>query len=255
MAENRKIKYSIITVSYNSETFIEETIKSVLEQTYTNVEYIIIDGNSTDNTVEIVNKYINKIHYFISEPDNGMYDAINKGIKQSSGDYILILNSDDYLSDNTTISKINEKVQHKNLNFFYCNILRKHNESYRKIKLRKYNFLNVLCSLHCTFIPHPSFFISKIFIQQHSLTYNLKYKYASDFDYILFALKNSSQKQYTHIKLFSTVFREHPNSITSSGKIDKERKQVLEQWSLYKINFLYRKYLYYKNWIQYKIYN
>ena len=94
---------SIITVSFNSEKHINKTINSVLSQTYSNIEYLIIDGKSTDSTCEIISKYGSKIDFFLSESDESMYDAINKGIKKSSGDLIAILNSDDvYYDENVT---------------------------------------------------------------------------------------------------------------------------------------------------------
>ncbi len=249
--QKKNIKFSIITVVYNGEAFIEETIKSVLNQTYTSIEYIIIDGASTDQTVSIINQYSDQLHYFISEKDSGMYDAINKGIAKATGDYILILNSDDYLFSSNTLDNISANIKLKNLDFFYCDIVRKIEGRLRHIKLRKYSFEEVLCSEHCTFVPHPSFFISKHFIDKNNLIYSLKYKYASDFDYILNALKKSVN--YKHIKLVSTVFRDHPNSITSSGKINSERLQILEDWGLKKIPTLKRQYYYYKNWVLYKL--
>src|SRR5438045_443911 len=93
--ENTKV--SIITPSYNQGQFIEETILSVLNQTYQNVEYIVIDGGSTDNTLDVVNKYKDKIDVIISEKDNGQSDAINKGFKIAKGELIGWLNSDDAL--------------------------------------------------------------------------------------------------------------------------------------------------------------
>lgn len=252
MTSINSLKFSIITVVYNGEAFIEETIKSVLNQTYANVEYIIIDGASSDQTVNIINQYSDQLHYFISEKDSGMYDAINKGIAKATGDYILILNSDDYLFSSHTLENISTNIKLKNLDFFYCNIVRKIEERFRHIKLRKYSFEEVLCSEHCTFVPHPSFFISRAFIEKNILTYNLQYKYASDFDYILKALKHSTNN-YKHLNIISTVFRDHPNSITSSGKIDEERILILNEWGLNQISFIKRNYYYYKNWILYKL--
>ena len=90
-------KISIITICYNSEAHLEEAILSVVNQAYKNKEYIIIDGGSTDKTLSIIEKYRNKIDYFVSEPDKGISDAFNKGIKVATGDMIGIINSDDKL--------------------------------------------------------------------------------------------------------------------------------------------------------------
>jgi len=88
---------SIITVVYNGEQYLEQTINSVINQTYKNIEYIIIDGASTDGTLDIVRKYEDRIAYWLSEPDKNLYDAMNKGSRIASGDYLLYINSDDYL--------------------------------------------------------------------------------------------------------------------------------------------------------------
>ncbi|MPW86995.1 glycosyltransferase, partial [Moraxella catarrhalis] len=90
------LKVSVITACFNSEKTIEDTILSVLHQTYKNIEYIIIDGASTDSTLEIIQKYRDQIACVMSEKDKGIYDAMNKGIKRSSGDIIALLNSDDF---------------------------------------------------------------------------------------------------------------------------------------------------------------
>ena len=91
---------SIITVSYNAVKTIEDTIVSVLGQTYSNIEYIIIDGGSTDGTLDIIKKYEDKITYWVSEPDKGIYDAMNKGILKATGDYLFFLGADDKITCN-----------------------------------------------------------------------------------------------------------------------------------------------------------
>lgn len=100
-------KISIVTPAYNSAKTIERTIQSLLNQNYPNLEYIIIDGGSTDNTVEIIKRYEDKLHYWVSEPDSGMYDALDKGFKQASGDILGWLNSDD-MHNTWTLSLINQ---------------------------------------------------------------------------------------------------------------------------------------------------
>lgn len=100
------MKISLITVTYNSAKYLEDSILSVIAQDYADIEHIIIDGGSTDGTLDIINKYKDHIAVWVSEPDNGMYDAINKGMKLATGDVIGTLNSDDMLADNAVISAI-----------------------------------------------------------------------------------------------------------------------------------------------------
>lgn len=115
-----KRKISIITVCYNSVGTIYRTIRSVLNQTYCNIEYIIIDGGSTDGTVNIIKKYSNHLAYWVSEQDNGIYDAMNKGIDKANGDWILFLNSGDLLFDETIIADIAETLQNDIGKQIYC---------------------------------------------------------------------------------------------------------------------------------------
>lgn len=104
------MEISIITVCFNSEKTIEDTIKSVCCQTYKNIEYIIIDGGSTDRTCDIINSYISQISIFVSEPDNGIYDAMNKGLDMATGDYLLFLGSDDHLMSSNIIERVMARI-------------------------------------------------------------------------------------------------------------------------------------------------
>lgn len=113
------LKISIITVSYNAATTIEQAISSVVNQTYTNIEYIIIDGGSTDGTVDIIRKYEDRIAYWVSEPDKGIYDAMNKGIDAATGDYVYFLGADDALRDIATIESVVECIN-KDMYELYC---------------------------------------------------------------------------------------------------------------------------------------
>jgi glycosyltransferase len=115
------MKISIITPCYNSEKTIENTLQSVLSQNYDNVEYIIIDGASTDKTSKIIKCYADRITYFVSEPDNGIYHAINKGIRLATGDVIGLIHSDDELYSTSVFSKIAEVFEYNKSDIVYGN--------------------------------------------------------------------------------------------------------------------------------------
>ena len=96
-------KFSLITVTYNAGAVLEDTIQSIITQTYKNVEYILIDGASTDNTMRIIERYRDHIHTVVSEPDQGLYDAMNKGLSLATGDYVCFLNAGDCLHEDDTL--------------------------------------------------------------------------------------------------------------------------------------------------------
>ena len=111
------MKLSIITINYNNACDLKQTIQSVIEQTWGDFEYLIIDGGSTDSSLEIIKQYQNQIDYWVSEPDKGVFHAMNKGIEQSSGEYLLMLNSGDCLANNKVLEKVFD------LNFYTEDIL------------------------------------------------------------------------------------------------------------------------------------
>ena len=108
-------KFSIITVTYHAGKVLEDTIQSVIYQTYRHVEYIIVDGGSKDNTLEIVRKYRDRISIVVSEPDKGLYDAMNKGIRLATGDYLCFLNAGDELHENETLQRMVHTLKGKEL--------------------------------------------------------------------------------------------------------------------------------------------
>lgn len=114
------VKITIITVCYNACNTIKRTIESVINQTYSNIEYIVIDGNSKDGSQKIIEKYKNYISFYLSEPDKGIYDGMNKGIEQATGEYTLFLNTDDTLYNNTTIEDFINNI-HEKYDVYYGN--------------------------------------------------------------------------------------------------------------------------------------
>ena len=107
--------FSVITITYNAAATLEETILSVISQTYHHVEYIIVDGASTDGTMQIVERYRNKINKMVSEPDKGLYDAMNKGIDLATGDYLVFLNAGDSFHADTTLQQMVHTIKGKEL--------------------------------------------------------------------------------------------------------------------------------------------
>ena len=116
------MKISVITVCYNEAATIEKTLESIFNQTYQNIEFIVIDGGSTDGTLDIIEKYKDKIAYFVSEPDEGIYNAMNKGIKASSGEVLYFLNANDTLYSDDVLETVVSVFEKGNYDFVYGNI-------------------------------------------------------------------------------------------------------------------------------------
>ena len=182
---NNSLKISIITVSFNSEDTIQDTIESVLSQTYPNIEYIIIDGSSNDKTTDIVKSFGSKIDYFISEDDDGIYDGMNKGIRASTGDIIGILNSDDIYPENRIIEEIVDAFNINNSDTLFGDLVyvnpKKSNKVVRYWKSGIYNRENILKGW---MLPHPTFFVRKNIYEKHGL-YSEKLKSAADYEMMI----------------------------------------------------------------------
>lgn len=196
------MKVSIITVAYNSADTIADTINSVLNQTYSNIEYWIIDGQSKDNTVDIIKSYEPQFHgclHWVSEKDKGLYDAMNKGISNCSGDVVGILNSDDYFTANDVIEKMVNAFTddidaiYGDVHFVKQNNLMKPSRYYSgrifKPWMVKYGFI----------APHPSFYIRKELFERYG-AYDPRYKISADFELIArFFYKYKLKAKYLHL--------------------------------------------------------
>lgn len=185
----RRLKISIITVAYNSGNTIEDTIKSVLSQTYDNYEHIIVDGGSTDNTLEIIKqyekKYDGKLKY-VSEKDNGIYDAMNKGIKMSTGDVIGLLNSDDVYNNNKVLEKISLIILNNKCDGIYGDLT--YYDSDLKIPKRKW-ITGEGRIKSGWMMAHPTMYLKRKIYDKVGL-YNTKYKIDADYDFIIRVTKN-----------------------------------------------------------------
>ena len=209
----RKMKVSIITVCFNSEKTIEDTIKSVQSQTYTNIEYIVIDGKSNDYTNEIVSKYKDVVKLHVSEPDNGLYDAMNKGIKLANGDIIGILNSDDVLADEYVIEKIIAGFEDKSVDAVYSDLI--YVSEYDLNKATRLYSSKIFSKRMIKFgimLPHPTFYVRKKCYEKEGL-YKTNYRVAADFELLARFMSNGIKS--IRLPFISVKMRE--GGISSSG--------------------------------------
>ena len=199
---------TIITVSFNAQDTIRETIESVINQTYKNIEYIFIDGNSNDKTLDIIREYYNYKTKLISEPDNGIYSAINKGIRLAKGDYVGILNADDILAGHDVIEKIVSFLKIKNSDLIFSNLNIVQRLDVNKI-IRKYRIKNLSINLLRIGImpPHPTVFIKRsIYLSLGEKPYKENYKIAADFE-LLARLLTQHSIRFDYFELLTVKMR------------------------------------------------
>lgn len=183
-SQNRS-RITIITVVYNGAPFLEEAIQSIIAQNYSNLEYIVIDGGSDDGSVNIIKKYREHIDYWVSEPDGGIYDAMNKGIAQSNGEIIGILNSDDILIEGALEKIFQAFLQKPEVDYVYGSVqrIKKTGDEYARIEpIKKEEF--VAKKYQQIPFPHPSLYVKKQVFDQIGV-YNTSYTLNADYDFIL----------------------------------------------------------------------
>lgn len=182
---NNSPKISIITVAFNSESTIKATIESVLAQDYNNIEYIIIDGGSSDGTLDVIKKYESQIHYFSSKPDAGIYDGMNKGIRVATGDIVGILNSDDFYPNNFIINNVVKSFIQEKCDAVYGDLVYVNAKDTNKIE-RYWQSGNYSASKikNGWMLPHPTFFVKRSIYTRFGL-YNPELKKAADYQMIL----------------------------------------------------------------------
>jgi len=193
------LKISIITITYNSAATLEQTINSVLDQGYKDIEYIIVDGGSTDNTLQIIEKYKSKISKFISEKDNGLYDALNKGIGFATGDVIGILHSDDFYMDNKVLEKYARIFIKDHSDAVYSDLFYVNKEDTNKV-IRKWKSGRHKPNsfLQGWMPPHPTFFVKRSVYEKFG-KFNLDFKHSADYELMLrFIHKHKIKLNYLH---------------------------------------------------------
>lgn len=218
---------SIITVVYNAEKTIEQTIESVLNQTYNNIEYIIIDGQSTDNTLNIINKYKSKIKHIICEKDKGIYDAMNKGIALASGKVIGLLNADDYY-EGDTVENIIKHFRTGLVNYYGA--LRNIEDNNKTFIISATNDLSKL--KRGMVINHPTLFVNREVYERFG-KFSLDYKIAADWDFTLRCYLQGVE--FIKISEILSNFRIGGASSGISPQYLKEMSVIRKSNGLYKI--------------------
>jgi glycosyltransferase involved in cell wall biosynthesis len=200
---NTNIKVSVITVSLNAALQLPKTIRSVLDQTYQQVEYIIIDGASKDNTVELVSSFGPCIDKFISEPDKGLYDAMNKGINAATGDLVIFLNAGDYFVTRDVLDFTLSKMNLKDADLFFGRIVWNDPRT-KDIVLSDHSWCNFTWDLKASNFPHPATLYKKELFEKIGL-FNLDFPIAADYEWNVRALV-SQRTKFQYINIIVTVF-------------------------------------------------
>jgi glycosyltransferase involved in cell wall biosynthesis len=233
---NVQHKISIITVVYNAELTIEDTIKAVLAQSYSRVEYIIVDGGSKDKTLSIIEKYKDRLGKFVSEKDKGIYDAMNKGVQMATGDVIGILNSDDLYSDDAVIEDVmHEFNKDSDLGMLYGDLVYVKKTNVDKI-VRNWRSLPYYKKFfeHANVPPHPALFVRKKVYDELGM-FNLTYKLASDYEFMLRIFK-SGRFTSAYINRLIVKMRLGGATNNSVGNIVQGNREIIKAWKNNKLS-------------------
>jgi glycosyltransferase involved in cell wall biosynthesis len=233
----RKLKFSIVTVCRNAEDSIEKTICSVTEQTYNDIEYIIIDAVSTDNTLAIIDKYKSKIACLVSEPDKGIYDAMNKGVSYATGDYVFFLNAGDLLISKHEIEKVNELITADpvGIDVFYGKMLvfdPKNLWGY----IHGIDFVND-AALFIDTVHHQTAFTRLSLLKERP--YDINHRISADYEWFVHA-HVQTKKRFKHVDILVSVF--DPYGL--SGNPAQLQNRLMERVSVLKKNYTKGKLLY-----------
>ncbi len=211
---------SIITVTYNAAKTIATTIDSITNQTYQNIEYIIVDGGSEDDTIDIIKKNKDKITQWISEPDKGIYDAMNKGLKMANGDWCIFMGGDDVFYNKQTIKDIVSHFTNKN-NIYYGNVIMSTTKKiYPGNRISKF----LICRRN---ICHQSIFYPKKIYKNYS--YDLKYPIWADWVYNI-KLFSLAPKNFIYINSIISIFNDKGISNKGDESFKKDRWRIISKY-------------------------
>ncbi len=211
-----KPKITVVTVCYNAVDTIEETILSVLNQTYGNIEYIIIDGGSTDGTVDIIKKYADRLAYWVSEPDRGIYDAMNKGIDAATGDFINFMNAGDRFIDNCILTHVSEYLD-PGSDIVYGDIITESETTQKRLYASPIEKMDVEDP-----IPHPASFTKRVLLKNNK--FDTSFRIAADYDF--FYRQYYAKKKFIYIGIPIAYFKEGGISSTAP------RERLLENYKV-----------------------
>jgi glycosyltransferase involved in cell wall biosynthesis len=218
------VNLSIITINFNNADGLKKTIESVVSQTLDKYEYIIIDGGSSDESVEILENYSDKISNWISERDNGIYHAMNKGILKSHGDYCFFLNSGDYFVDDMVLEKVYNNLHHEDVIFGNLQVCLKGKIVGKSVGKEKLSFLDIYSGV----IKHQSSFIKRQLFYLYGL-YNEDLKILSDWEFFIKTI-GLGGATYRYINLDISYFDNNGISNNSGYIVAEERKTIIETY-------------------------
>ena len=188
-----KIKFSIITVAYNASQVLKKTILSVINQTYNPIEYIIIDGGSSDGTVDLIRQYQSGLHYWISEPDKGIYDAMNKGLRVATGDYVWFLNAGDTLQHHHIVSDValkTEQAGQPDILYGETDLMDSVGRVFAKRRLKTPRNLTWKSFRMGMLVCHQAFIVKRSIVP----AYDTQYRFSADFDWCIRCLKEAEKR-------------------------------------------------------------
>lgn len=239
-------KVSVITINLNNLTGLQRTLESVTNQDYPDLEYLVIDGDSNDGSKDFVTQNSNKISFWLSEKDKGVYEAMNKGIQNSTGDYLLFLNSGDWFSDSSSVSKLIANSAEEDL--VYGNILIQETE---KSWIKKYPQILNFRYFYFESLPHPACLISRRMFDRLGF-YDTSLKIASDWKFFLLAVvKHNCSYRYVDEVISTFSYDGLSSKSENKSQLESERKSTLKKY----YNFYFIGYSLYLKMLNKSIYN